>query len=80
MDFLEWVLVGVLAFVIALGALVFIAAWQDSERPTFELKKADWECVKAEHRTHLQPMLIGKMTIMQPITNTVCLEYRRTAG
>ena len=80
MDWMKWVLSALLAIFILLLATVGVAVWQDSNLPTFELKKDDWECVEEERRTHLQSMLVGKIMIMQPITNTVCLEYRRIGG
>ena len=80
MDFVELVLAGLVVLVVLAVAAVGVGAWQESKRPTFELKKDDWECVKDERRTHLQPMLVGKVTIMQPVTTTVCLEYRRIGG
>ena len=56
------------------------AAYTDSQRPTIEIKKDDWECVKSEQRTYSQPMLIGKAIIIMPMLITVCVEYRRHAG
>ena len=55
-------------------------AYNEYQRPTIELKKDDWECVKSEQRTHLQPMLVGKITILLPMTSAVCVEYRRRAA
>lgn len=80
MNWFEWALGGMLVVLVLALAAVGVGAWKDSKRPTFELKKDDWECVKDERRTHLRPMLVGKVTIMQPVTNTVCLEYRRIGG
>ena len=65
--------------VLLLGALGWVF-YTDSQRPTIELKKAEWECVKSEQRTSLMPMLVGKTTILQPRTSTICVEYRRRAG
>lgn len=69
----------VAAVVITLGAVGW-SIYSDSQRPTIEIKKGDWECVKSEQRTYFQPILAGKVTIMQPMTSTVCMEYRRHAG
>ena len=71
---------GIVAAIILIGAAIGWEAYNDIQRPTIEIKKDDWECVKSEQRTHLQPMLIGNITILQPITSTVCLEYMRHAG
>ena len=67
---------------IIIGILVaIVVAWRyDNQRPLIELKKDDWECVKSEQRQHLQPILVGKMTILQPMIYTVCVQYGRRAG
>mgnify|MGYP001561249828 CR=1 FL=1 len=70
----------------AAGALLVAIGWGtysayiDSQRPTIEIKKDDWECVKSEQRPYSQPMLIGKAIIIMPMLITVCVEYRRHAG
>jgi len=74
---IEAVIVAVIVLIIA---VVGWSLYSDSQRPTIEIKKDDWECVKSEPRQHLQPMLVGKTTILMPITTTVCVEYRRHAG
>ena len=70
-------LVAVMILAVVSGGFV---AWQNRNLPTFELKKEEWECVKDERRTHLQPLRVGKVGVMQPIANTVCVEYRRIGG
>lgn len=79
MDF-SWIEAAIVAAIVLILVAVGWGAYSDSQRPTIEIKKDDWECVKSEQRTHLQPMLVGKVTIMQPMTSTVCVEYRRHAG
>ena len=72
------VAVVVLSFVLIVVSTV--AAYSGSQRPTIVLNKAEWECTKSEQRTHLQPMLVGKITVMVPIPRTVCMEYRLRKG
>jgi prepilin-type N-terminal cleavage/methylation domain-containing protein len=75
-------LIELLIVIAIVGTLVAVGVgwYSDSQRPTMELKKDDWDCVKFEQRTHLQPMLVGKVTILQPMTWTVCVQYSRRAG
>jgi hypothetical protein len=65
------------AAVIALVGWLGWSAYADSQRPTVDLKRDDWECTKSEARSHLQPMLVGQVTVLIPMTTTVCLEYAR---
>lgn len=71
-----------LLVVIAVVCILAIGVgwYRDSQRPTIELKKDDWECVKSERRRRLQPMLVGKVTTWQPMVTTVCVQYNRRAG
>lgn len=73
----SWIEVVTVTAIVLILVAVGWGVYSESQRPTIEIKKDDWECVKWEQRTHLQPILIGKMTIMQPMTNTICVEYRR---
>jgi hypothetical protein len=77
---LEWVIGVVVLAALAVVGLLFWLMWQDSQRPTFVLKKEDWACTRSENRTHLQPLVSGKVTTLIPVTNSVCVEYRRHAG
>lgn len=79
-DAIGWVFGAVMAVLLAVIGWVIWAAWQDSQRPTFELKRDDWACTKSEARTHLQPMLVGKVTTLVPMSTNVCLQYSRIAG
>lgn len=75
-----WIETAIIAAIALILVAVLFGAYVDHKRPTIEIKKDDWECIKSEKRTHLQPILTGKVTIMQPMTRTVCVEYRRHAG
>ena len=80
LDVIDWVIAGVVVLLVLLLIGAGVEGWQESRRPTFDLKKDDWECVKHESRTHLQPMIVGKSTILMPMTTAVCIEYRRIGG
>ena len=51
-------------------------SYKDSHSQTIELRKDDWVCTKHERTTYLQPMTVGKQTIMQPMARVSCVEYR----
>jgi hypothetical protein len=67
------ILVAIVLVIVAVG----VTGYNDIQRPILELKKDEWVCVKEEKRTQLQPLLVGKTTILQPILNTYCTEYKR---
>lgn len=80
----SWIEAAIVTVIVTVIVMILAAigweAYSNSQRPTIEIKKDEWECVKSEHRTRSQPMLVGKVTILLPITRTVCVEYRRHAG
>lgn len=76
----SWIEVTIITIIILLLAAGGWAIYSESQRPTIEIKKEDWDCVQSVNRMHMQPMLVGKVTIMQPMISTVCTEYRRHAG
>ena len=67
----------IVAVIVLIPATFGWKAYNNSQRSTIEIKKDDWECVKSEQRTYLQPMGTG---FVLPGVNTVCVEYRRHAG
>lgn len=67
----------ILAAFVVVMALILYAGLKRSAAETFELVTHDWECTEEHSETHLQPMLVGKVTIMQPITRTVCDRWER---
>ncbi len=76
MRFLEFFVIAAIVSLLAILGFAFYAAYSDARAPKFELNKRDWKCTKSEEKTHLQPMLVGKVTILMPMTHTACLEYR----
>lgn len=68
-----------IAFVVIVLFFLIGLLVADSKRPTFELKKDDWECTKSEHRTQMQPMQSGSTIILMPMIHTVCTQYVRKA-
>ena len=66
--------------IVAAIVLILVAAgwgaYSESKRPNMTLKKDDWQCAKSETRTYLQPT--GK--VLMPMTEQVCIEYRRIGG
>jgi len=69
----SWIEGLIAATIVLILAAVGWAGYSESKRPNMTLKKDDWQCSKSETRTHLQ--LMGK--ILMPVTEQVCMEYRR---
>ena len=76
-DAIGWILGMLVAIVLVIVSCVCWYVWAYNQQPTFNLKRSDWNCTKSEQRTHLQPTLVVKSTVMMPVTNTVCIEYAR---
>ena len=68
------------ALIVAAIAIIIVAVgwagYSNNQRQTIELNKDDWECTKSDQRSQLQPMPVGKVMVMSPMTRTVCVEYR----
>ena len=73
----EWFAGILVAALVGLMGFIGWDAWKDRNSPTFELRRDDWVCTASEQRTHQQPMLVGKTTILMPMTRTVCTAYER---
>jgi hypothetical protein len=73
----SWIEAAIVAAIVLILGAVGVAAWSDSQKPTTEIRKDEWDCVRTEPRSHLQPMQVGKVMILMPMTSTVCVEYRR---
>jgi prepilin-type N-terminal cleavage/methylation domain-containing protein len=65
----------VIAIIGVLSAMVY-GVINESNRPDITNKKDDWSCMKYESRTRLLPT--GKSLV--PITEDVCIEYKRIDG
>jgi hypothetical protein len=63
--------------VVVIGFL-FYSVYQSVMSEKIELPKSEWECTNSKTETRLQPMLMGKTTLLQPITATVCTNYTRS--
>jgi hypothetical protein len=66
------------AIVVLIVAILVVVGWgayNERQQPPVELKKDDWVCAKSEQRTTWQTRVVGEVTITQPITSTVCVEY-----
>ena len=72
-DLTSWFLMAIVA--IAIAWLSF-ALWQKITSPVIKLNKDEWACTKSEKRSHLQPMIVGKVTIMMPMIDNICMEYQ----
>lgn len=68
------------AIAVGLIAITISAAIAESKRPEFSLKKDDWKCSDSITRTHLQSVTTGKVTTLIPVTETICIEYRRVGA
>lgn len=73
-DYLIWGFFALVLGVIAFGA---VALYQDSKRPTFELKKGDWIC--SAQRTEYHTVMIPSGKVLVPIVQTteVCDQWSR---
>ena len=77
-DLSDWIIFGVVAIVLAVvSASIVFAIWMGIQRPTFELQKDDWVCVKAESQTYFQPMSVGSVNILVPMAMNTCIEYKQ---
>lgn len=72
-------LVELLIFLAIMGILIALGwgIYAEADKPTFTLKKNEWTCVETEKYTRYQPIVIGKMTTMTPITSEQCVVYTR---
>jgi hypothetical protein len=73
----EKLLLGLACVLLAFVLWFFVAMYQDSKLPTFNLRKDEWVCQKEELRTLLLPQFVGKAVIYIPHSRQECVEYRR---
>lgn len=80
-DFLYWYRRIDLFYILFFGSMlvavggVALLGWIDQQRPVIELRKDHWTCSRTERRSHLQPMVVGKATVLMPMNIDVCTEY-----
>ena len=79
-DAIGWILGALVAIVLVIVSCVCWYVWAYNQKPTFNLKREEWNCTKSEPITHLQPVLVGKGTVMIPMATVVCIEYARRAS
>jgi hypothetical protein len=68
------VLVGTLLGICLFG--LTLAIWKTAS-DSIVLSKTNWTCTNSTNKTHLQPMLVGKVTILMPMSHQVCVEYKK---
>ena len=78
MTWIEWAIIAAIAF---LFSAIIYAAYAESQRPGFTLKKADWNCTVSheESTTTYVNTGTGNNIILIPITTTsaVCDQWSR---
>lgn len=73
----EWFMGLIVAAIVGVLGLVGWGAWTDSQSPTIELIKEDWQCTDKKTTILMVPMLVGKVTVMRPQPVTKCIRYER---
>ena len=74
---MSWVELITIAAIVGILGVMGYGAYSDSKEPHILLQKSEWQCNKVETRTYMQPMVVGKVTTMMPMTDEVCVEYHR---
>lgn len=67
---------------VGISFLIFVALGvtscaKESKKPGFELKKAEWICSKEDIQTRFQATVMGNQTMMMPVTDVTCIEWKR---
>ncbi len=78
---MEKIIFGVTIFlvsslVIALGIGIYLAI-QESNAPTFELRKDQWKCTETTSYYTTTHILVGKVIVPQTHRVTECINYQR---
>ena len=80
-DFFEKCLLGLVVFIGLFVGVILCAmlyeGWQQANSPVIEIYKNEWECVATKTTSGLMPQQAGKVTVMIPSKNTVCVQYKR---
>lgn len=89
MDFMDWLMDNIvmpcmilLMALFVVGLLFLIPAFvywaiQDSKRPTFELKKDDWECTNTYEYTTTAYVMVGKILLPSISHNSECIQWSK---
>ena len=77
--FCDIVVVPLLVIMMAFSLIVFliltVGGIQEYLRPTFVLKKGDWTCTLLNSYQTEEPLLVGKMIIVQKIEHHDCIRW-----
>jgi hypothetical protein len=65
---------------VALLCVTCVTLWKYLWSPVFELEKSEWTCTRIEPKDALQPMIVGKATLLLPKQGSVCTQYTRNAS
>ena len=63
--------------IVAVAVAVVAAVGHDANSPTVTLKVSEWRCTQERTEIVLVPMLVGKIIVQQPQTQTVCSRWER---
>jgi len=67
--------IGLIAFAIV-GVLGW-AVYSSLTAETYDLPKDEWACVASHKETSVIYVTVGKVSVPQPVTSTVCDAYER---
>ena len=76
----EKILIPVLIFILVLLLIVVLpcsiyTSYKDSQSPTFELKKKDWDCTNVHKYTTTTFVLVGKIMVPQTTQHSDCIQW-----
>jgi len=63
------------SIIVVLSAFV-VSVVAESQSETIELKRDDWYCAESQEKRRYQPMMVGKVQTMMPVTRTECVNWK----
>ena len=63
--------------VFSLIALLIYIVYLETTSPVISIKRDDWNCVKEEMNSSLQPTMVGNNMVMLPVFTKDCVEYKK---